>query len=84
MLVVVLLDHRRDYAPWADSVAAAEQRLLLPVLVEEGRVERPRAVLVAEVEDVPDLDRGLELQRAAALGQRSPSIGSRMSAKRGS
>src|SRR5581483_5950249 len=50
-----------------DAVAAAEQRLLSPVLVEERRVE-PRAVLVGEIEDVADLDRRLERQRAAALG----------------
>src|SRR5207253_3794280 len=51
--------------PGADSVAAAEQRLLAPVLVHERRVERP-GVLRPEVEDVADLDRRAELQRAAA------------------
>ena len=50
-----------------DAVAAADQRLLRPVLVEEGRPEW-RRVAVVELEDVPDLDRGLEAKCAAALG----------------
>src|SRR5581483_1437090 len=51
-------------AAGADAVAAAEERLLLAVLVEEGRTERLR-VEAAEVEDVAHLDRGLEVERAA-------------------
>ena len=48
-----------------DAVAAAEQRLLLAVLVEERRAER-RRVEGAEIEDVADLDRRLEDERATA------------------
>src|SRR5581483_1435141 len=66
LFVVALLDHRRHHPAGADPVAAADQRLLGPVLVEERRAER-RAVLVAEVEDVAHLDRRLEGERAAAL-----------------
>ena len=67
LVVVLLLDDRRHHAARADPVAAAEERLLLAVLVEERRVEAV-AVLVGEIEDVADLDRGLEGERAAALG----------------
>src|SRR5215210_125525 len=67
VLVVVLLDDRGHHAPRPDAVAAAEQRLLLAILIEERRAER-RGVEGAEVEDVPDLDRGLEAQCAAADG----------------
>ena len=52
-----------------DAVAAADERLLLAVLVEEGRAERLR-VARPELEDVPDLDRRLEAQRAAAVRAR--------------
>ena len=82
VVVVVLLDSRGHDARRADPVAAADQRLLHPVLVEEGRAERLR-VAGAELEDVSDLDRSLEVKRAAAAGQRSSSRASRMSAKRG-
>ena len=63
---MALLDHGSDHPSWADSIASAEQRLLPAVLVEERRFEG-FAVLVAEIEDVSDLDRRLELQGAAAL-----------------
>src|SRR5581483_10471880 len=66
VLVVVLFVHRSDYAPWADAVTSADQRLLPAVLVEERRGER-LGVLRSEVEDVPDLDRGLEGQCATAV-----------------
>src|SRR5689334_14557290 len=66
LLVVPLLDDRGQHAGRADAVAAAEQRLLLAVLVQERRVERLR-VERAEVEDMAHLDGSAELQRAAAL-----------------
>src|SRR5438067_11970980 len=66
-LVVALLDDRGHHAARPDPVAAAEQRLLAPVLVEERRLQRLR-VLRPEVEDVADLDRRLEPERAAAFG----------------
>ena len=69
LLVVLLLHHRRQDARRPDAVAAADERLLLAVLVEERRAERLR-VARPELEDVPDLDRGLEPQRAAALRAR--------------
>src|SRR4029453_9793857 len=66
VLVVVLLDDRRHRAPRPDSVAAHDQRLLLAVLVEEGRLERG-GIMCLELEDVTDLDGGLEAERAAAV-----------------
>src|SRR5690242_1223409 len=66
VLVVVLLHDRGHDAARPDAVAAAEQRPLLAVLVEERRLERLR-VEAAEVEDVTDLDGDLEAQLAAAL-----------------
>src|SRR4029453_8775985 len=65
VLVVVLLDDRGHDATRPDAVAAAEQRLLLSVLVDQGR-GRGLRVETAEVEDVADLDRGPEEERAAA------------------
>ena len=61
----MLLDDRGHDPTRPDAVAAAEQRLLLTVLVEERRAER-RGVEAAEIEDVTDLDRGLEDERAPA------------------
>src|SRR4029078_6328278 len=66
VLVVVLFDDRSHDAPRSDPVAAAEEWLFLPVLVEERRPKRLR-VEAAEVEDVPDLDCRAEDQRTAAL-----------------
>ena len=65
VLVVVLLDRRGHDPRRADAVAPADQRLLRAVLVEERRAERLR-VARAELEDVADLDRRLEAERAAA------------------
>src|SRR6478672_2088238 len=65
-LVVSLLDDRRHHAGRADAVAAHDQRPLLPVLVEEVRVERLREPRL-ELEDVPHLDRRLETESAAAV-----------------
>src|SRR5207249_3695037 len=48
-------------------VRAHDQRALLAVLVEKRRVER-LGVVRLELEDVAELDRRLELERAAALG----------------
>ena len=82
VLVVALLDERRHHARRADAVAAHDQRLLLSVLVEERRAERLR-VARAELEDVADLDRRLELQRAAAVrdsGRPRPARAGRRSA----
>src|SRR5438034_8512473 len=67
LLVVTLLDDRREYAPRADPVAPHDQGLLGPVLVEEGRLERDR-VLRLELEDVTDLDRRLKAEPSAADG----------------
>src|SRR5437763_5223751 len=69
LLVVVLLDDRRDYAARADPVAAHHERLLGSVLVEElrlegNRVERP------ELEDVADLDRLLDRELPTTLRAR--------------
>src|SRR5262245_21471089 len=62
-----LLDDRSHHASRPDAVAPADERLLLAVLVEERRAER-LGVARPELEDVPDLDRGLETQPAAAVG----------------
>src|SRR5262249_35664005 len=69
VLVVALLADRRPRARQADGVTTHDERVLPPVLVEIGRTERLR-VEGSELEDVPDLDRGLDLERAAALGAR--------------
>src|SRR5260370_37383700 len=66
VFVVVLPAAGGRHAGGSDAVDPAEQRLLAPVLVEERRLER-RRIEAAEIEDVPDLDGGLELQRTAAL-----------------
>src|SRR5262245_60351533 len=65
-LVVPLLDRGRHHSPGADAVAAADERFLPPAFIEERRLEAG-AVLGGEVEDVPDLDRRLERERAATL-----------------
>ncbi len=67
---MALLDGGRHDARRADAVAAADQRLLRAVLVEERRAERRRSSAILELEDVADLDRGLEAKRAAADGAR--------------
>src|ERR687887_534558 len=64
--IVVLLDDRRDRARGADPVAAHDQRSLLPALVEVRRVERI-AVVGAELEDMTNLDRCLEGERASTV-----------------
>ena len=69
-----------DRARDADAVAAHLDRPLLAVGVEEGRAHR-RAVLGAEVEDLPDLDaamlreRPVVAARAAVAGARLPQVG---------
>ena len=72
LLVGALLDRRGDDARRADPVAAHHDRPLLAVVVEVGGAERLR-VAGAELEDVADLDRGLDLDRVAA-GDRSPGL----------
>src|SRR5207248_10387707 len=67
--VVALLDDGRQDAAGPDAVAAHDQRLLGAVLVEERRLERGRVAGV-ELEDVADLDRGLEPEAAATLRAR--------------
>ena len=67
LLVGALLDRGGDDPRRADPVAAHHDRLLLAVLVEVGGAERLR-VAGAELEDVADLDRRLDLDRAAAGG----------------
>src|SRR5205085_11599962 len=62
-----LLDDGRHRPREADSVTAHDERLLPPVLVQKRRAERLR-VEGAELEDVADLDRGLDAERSAALG----------------
>src|SRR5580693_3207644 len=77
--VGALLDGRRHDAGEADAVAAHHERLLDPVLVEEGRLERER-VARSELEDVADLDRRLEgeltpAKDAAVIGRRDAQVG---------
>ena len=56
---------RRDDPAGPDPVAPHQHGVLLPVLVQEGRPER-RRIGRPELEDVADLDRGLESQPPAA------------------
>ncbi len=65
MLVVVLLDDRREDARHADAVATHHHRVLLAVLVGVVRVERDR-VLRAELEHVADLDTAVDRERLPA------------------
>src|SRR6266536_4640059 len=65
-VVVVLLDDRGDRPARADAVATHHDQPLLPVLVEVGRAERLGEEL-PELEDVTDLDRGMDDELAAAL-----------------
>ena len=65
VLVGTLLDCGGDDPRRPDPVAAHHDRPLGAGLVEVGRPERDR-VAGAELEDVADLDRGLDLDRAAA------------------
>ena len=58
----VLLDARGQDALHADAVAAHDRRHFLAVLVEHARAHRLR-VLVAQLEDVADLDRFADFQR---------------------
>src|SRR5205814_9027050 len=58
VLVVVLLDDGGDRARRPDPVTPHHERLLTSVLVEETGPEALR-VECSELEDVPDLDRGL-------------------------
>ena len=67
-LVGALLDRGRRDPRRPDPVAAHHDRPLLAVLVEVGGAERLR-VAGAELEDVADLDRRLDLDRAAAGGR---------------
>ena len=71
VLVGVLLDGGRHDARRADAVGAHPDRLLAAALVEVGRAERLR-VARAELEDVRDLDRGLDRDRLAADACRRP------------
>src|SRR5439155_20892766 len=61
------LDDRGHDAARPDPVPPHHDRPLLPVLVEERRTERLREPR-PELEDVTDLERDLEPQRAAAVG----------------
>ena len=54
-VVVVLLDRGRDHPGHPDPVAAHDQAERPTGVVEHDRAHR-LAVLVAELEDVPDLD----------------------------
>src|SRR5207247_7054486 len=69
VLVVSLLDERRHHTRRADPVAAHDERPLLTVLGEKGRIERLREARL-ELEDVTDLDRGLEAQPTPAVRAR--------------
>ena len=60
VVVGALLDRRGDDPRRPDPVAAHDDRVLHPVLVEVGRAER-LGVAGSELEDVADLDRGLDL-----------------------
>src|SRR3954447_14736952 len=68
-LVVVLLDDGRHRAGGPDPVAAHDDRLLTAGLVEIGCLQRHR-VPGAEVEEVADLDRRLDVDAAAAVRAR--------------
>ena len=71
LLVGVLLDGGGGDPRRADAVGAHPDQLLLAGLVEVGRAERLR-VARAELEDVADLDRGLDPDRAARRPCRPP------------
>ena len=64
MLVGELLDRRRRDPGRPDPVAPHHDRALLAGLVEVGRTKR-LGVARAELEDVADLDRRLDVDRAA-------------------
>ena len=73
VLVVVLL-HDRGHRPCRpDAVAPHDERLLLPVLVEERRAE-PHRVERPQLEDVAELDRRLLEKLAVALRTRVAGI----------
>ena len=65
----MLLDGRRHRSADADAVAAHEERLLLAVLIKEGRAER-LAVLRAELEDLSRLDASRDLNGRTAMRAR--------------
>ena len=67
LLVGELLDGGGADARRADAVGAHPDRLLGPGLVEVGRAEH-LGVARAELEDVADLDRGLDADRVAVDG----------------
>ena len=64
LVVVPGFDGSRHDSVHADAVAAHDHRIALAVGVEIGRVHRHR-VLSAELEDMPNLDALLEVQRRA-------------------
>src|SRR5205823_8558985 len=63
-IVVVLLDHGGHRAGWANPIATHDDRLLAARLVELRWLPTHR-VPRAELEDVPDLDRRLDVDPAA-------------------
>src|SRR5690606_6348110 len=68
-LIMILLDRRGYDAGHTDAVAAHLHRTGLPFGIEHGRVHRA-AVLVAELEDLPDLDAARDRELAAAARAR--------------
>ncbi|MNI41896.1 hypothetical protein D3C73_961610 [compost metagenome] len=69
VFVVVLLDGSRHHAGHADTVATHFQGDRLAVLAQHFALHR-LAVLVAQLEDVPDFDAALDFQGALAVGAR--------------
>ena len=69
VVVVVLLHHGRKRAADAHAVAAHEEVLLLAVLVQIRGVHGA-GILVAQLEDLGDLDAATAIQRGAAFRAR--------------
>src|SRR5271157_5744687 len=67
VLVVTLLDRRRQDALDANSVTAHDRGDLLAIAVEHTRAHGFR-ILVSQLENVPDFDGGINAQRSATVG----------------
>ena len=70
VFVVTLLDGRRQNTLDPNPVAAHDRRDLLAIPVEHARAHG-FGILVAQLEDVTDLDCGIDAQRSATIGART-------------